>query len=77
MILKYEIPSTDNLYRAVRAGFTSKGTSFGSWCRRDGTSPEKGRQILFGLYDGKDDFIKRVIEASGVVIVEGSDEGHK
>ena len=77
--MKYEIPSTENLYRAVRAGFTIKGTSFGSWCRRDGTSPEKGRQILFGMYDddGKDDFIKRIIKDSGVVIVEGSDEGNE
>jgi hypothetical protein len=57
-----------DLYRHVRAGFITQGSTLTEWCRKKGTSPTNARSALVGAWNGPKGRALRaeLIEASGI-----------
>jgi len=56
------------LVRAVRAGFTAKGTTMGRWCRENGLHDQNARAALLGGWNGPKGraLRERLIAAAGL-----------
>ena len=56
------------LYRLVRAGFISQGTSLAAWCRANGVHRQSAEKALLFKWDGPkaQELRRRVAEAAGV-----------
>jgi hypothetical protein len=64
-------PHTENwdiLYRLVRSGFITKGTSLAAWCRANGVHRQSAERALLFRSDGpKAQALRsRIAEAAGV-----------
>lgn len=63
------IPASDELDRAVRAGFIARGTSLNAWCIANGVTRQTAEKALKGLRQSKlsKDLVKRLMRDALVV----------
>ncbi|WP_067863652.1 hypothetical protein [Neptuniibacter marinus] len=64
-----KLEPNQRLYKAVRGGFITAGTSLTSWCRNNGVNPSNARHCLIGSWDGPKakELRKSLVMASGIL----------